>query len=206
MEKAFTAIGNFYNEEGTELVEVPASEEEIYAKIEYIIENNPMGSVLSDEDVKILRSYLPAVGSDEANQDGNGSLQGKGVVSKTAEGCGISVKATGTLSVESRWEQHHDRKQWTGNIDIERTGGDAQVKELAFNFQYISIGQNEEGQFIVLFSSNETRTFNDPYHLADFNNGGKAQASRAAISKFIQWGFFMRATCAVRTDQGTLLV
>ena len=50
------------------------------------------------------------------------------------------------------------------------------------------------------------RTFNDPYHLADFNDGGTAQAVRYDISKHIQWGFYMHCTCSVRTDEGTLLV
>ncbi len=206
MEKAFTAIGGFYNEEGVELVDVPDNEEEIYAKVQSIIDNNPMGSVLSDEDVKILRSYLPAIGADEATQDGNGGLQGKGVVTKKAEGCGIEVEATGRLDVTSVWEQYHDRKQWNGTMDVNRLGGSGKVLELSFDFAYYSIGKDAEGKFVVLYSANHNRVFNDPYHLADFDKGGTASVSRFDISKNIQWGFFMLATASIRTNEGTLLV
>ena len=206
MEKIYTAIGDFYNEEGSELIDVPSDEQEVYATIEKIMAECPAGTVLSDEQIQILRAYLPAIGCDEATRDENYSLQGKGHVTKTAEGCGIKVEATGDLSVESRWEQAHDRKQWTGNMTVKRAGGEAQVKELTFNFYYLSIGVNVDSKPIVLYNEHYTRSFNDPYHLEDFNGGGTAQASRADISKHIQWGFFMHASCAVRTDEGTLLV
>ena len=202
MEKLFTAIGNFYNDGSEQLVDVPSDELEVYAKVEEIIARSPMGAILSPEDVTILRSYLPAIGSDEATQDADGSLQGKGLVTKTAEGCGVAVKATGELEVESRW--HANRKQWTGNMKVERTGGEAQVKELSFEFDYLSVGQDVQGNFIVLYNERYFRSFNDPYHLADFNGGGQAQASRCDISKHIQWGFYMRAKCRLLTDEGTL--
>ena len=204
MEKLYTAIGDFYNEEDTELIDVPSDEETIYAKVEDVMKRNPMGSILSDEDVAVLRAYLPAIGTDESSRDDNYSLQGKGTVTKSAEGCGISVDATGELEVVSRW--HADRKQWSGNMNVKRTGGTAEVKELMFEFYFLSIGQNAEGQFIVLFSEHYNRTFNDPYHLADFNGGGTAQASRFDISKHIQWGFYMHAKCGVRTNDGTLVI
>ena len=207
MEKIYTAIGNFYNEEGLQLIDVPDSEEEIYAAVDDIIARNPMGSILSDEDLAVLRAYLPAIGTDEATQDGNYSLQGKGSVTKTgAEGCGIKVDAEGILEVKSQWEQHHDRKQWSGLMKVKRAGGEANVKELTFRFNYLSIGQDPEGKFEVLYSAQYERHFNDPYHLADFNNGGTAECSRFDISKHIQWGFYMKATCEVRTDEGTLLI
>ena len=206
MEKAYTAIGDFYNEEGVELIDVPENEEDIYEAISKFIDENPMGSYISDDDLKMLRAYLPAVGCDEATRDGNGGLQGKGIVTKKKSGCGVEVEATGDIAVESRWEQHHDRKQWSGVLDVQRCGGDAKVKELTFNFTYLSIGKDAEGKFRVLYSAKYERTFNDPYHLADFNNGGKASASRFDISKHIQWGFYMLVTCKLRTDEGTLRV
>ena len=204
MEKIYTAIGNFYNEEGTQLVDVPSDEQAIYAKVEEIMMRSPMGTVLSDEDVAILRSYLPAIGCDEVTEGDNGSVQGKGEVSKKAEGCGIAVEARGVLSVESRW--HADRKQWTGVMYVTRTGGEAEVKELSFDFHYLSIGQDENGRFIVLYNELYQRSFNDPYHLADFNGGGTAQASRMDISKHVQWGFFMHVKCKVLTAEGTLVI
>ena len=204
MEKLYTAIGDFYNEEGTELIEVPADEQEIYSKVDEILDRCPMGTVLSDEDLAILRAYLPAIGCDEATRDANYSLQGKGEVTKKAAGCGIEVEATGKLDVESRW--HAERKQWSGNMYVKRVGGEAQVKELTFEFFYLSIGMNNEGKFIILYSAHFARTFNDPYHLADFNGGGTAQASRYDISKHNQWGFYMHAQCKVRTDEGTLII
>ena len=206
MEKIYTAIGDFYVEEGAQLIDVPEDEEEIYAAIEKIMDECPAGTILTKEQIDILRAYLPAIGCDEATRDGNYSLQGKGTVTKKAEGCGIAVEATGELEVVSRWEQAHDRKQWTGNMNIKRAGGDAQVKELTFNFYYLSIGVSVDNQPIVLYNEHYVRSFNDPYHLADFNGGGTAQASRIDISKHIQWGFFMHVSCGVRTDQGTLLV
>ena len=202
MEKLYTAIGNFYNDGSVQPVDVPSDELEVYAKVEEIIARSPMGKILSPEDVAILCSYLPAIGCDEATQDDDGSMQGKGVVTKTAEGCGVAVKAIGELEVESRW--HANRKQWTGNMKVERTGGNAQVKELDFEFDYLSIGQDTNGNFIVLYNEHYNRNFIDPYHLADFNGGGQAQASRIDISKHIQWGFYMRAKCRLRTDEGTL--
>ena len=202
MEKLFTAIGNFYNDESAQLIDVPSDELEVYAKVEEIIARSPMGKILPPEDVAILRSYLPAIGSDEATQDVDGSLQGKGVVTKTAEGCGVAVEAVGELEVVSRW--HANRKQWAGNMKVTRTGGDAKVKELDFEFDYLSIGQDTKDNFIVLYNERYTRNFIDPYHLADFNGGGQAQASRIDISKHIQWGFYMRAKCRLRTDEGTL--
>ena len=204
MEKLYMAIGDFYNEEGAELIDVPADEQEIYAKIDDIIARNPMSTVLSDEDVAILRAYLPAIGCDETSRDENGSLQGKAVVTKKAAGKGIEVEAKGALDVESRW--HAARKQWTGHMYVTRTGGEAQVKELTFEFFNLSIGTNPEGQFIVLYSAHFERTFNDPYHLSDFNGGGTAQGSRYDISKHNQWGFYMHAQCKIRTDDGTLIV
>ena len=204
MEKLFTAIGNFYNDGSEQLVDVPSDELEVYAKVEEIIARSPMGKILPAEDVAILRSYLPAIGCDEADQDMDGSMQGKGVVTKKAEGCGVAVEAIGELQVESRW--HANRKQWTGNMKVTRTGGDLQVKELAFEFDYLSIGQDERGNFIVLYNERYDRNFIDPYHLADFNGGGQAQASRCDISKHIQWGFYMRAKCFLRTDEGTLVL
>ena len=206
MEKIYTAIGDFYVEEGAQLIDVPEDEEEIYAAIEKIMDECPAGTILTKEQIDILRAYLPAIGCDEATRDDNYSLQGKGTVTKKAEGCGIAVEATGELEVVSRWEQAHDRKQWTGNMNIKRAGGDAQVKELTFNFYYLSIGVSVDNQPIVLYNEHYVRSFNDPYHLADFNGGGTAQASRIDISKHIQWGFFMHVSCGVRTDQGTLLV
>lgn len=202
MEKLFTAIGGFYNEEGTQLLSVPSDEQAIYAKVEEIMMRSPMGTVLKDEDVAILRSYLPAIGCDEASRDDSGSLQGKGEVLKKAEGCGISVDARGVLSVESRW--HADRKQWTGIMYVTRTGGEAQVKELQFEFHYLSVGKDDQGRFIVLYNEIYHRSFNDPYHLADFNGGGTAQASRMDISKHAQWGFYMHVKCKVLTAEGTL--
>ena len=206
MEKIYTAIGNFYNEEGTQLIDVPSDEEAIYAKVEEIMNTHPAGSTLNDEEVAIIRAYLPAIGCDEATQDGNYSLQGNGTVTKTAEGAGISVKAEGIMDVESRWEQEHDRKQWSGTMKVTRTGGEAAVKELTFDFYYLSIGMGVDGNMTVLYNEHYSRTFNDPYHLKDFNEGGEAQASRYDISKHIQWGFYMHATCRIRTDQGTLLI
>ena len=204
MEKLYTAIGNFFNDEDSQLIDVPSDEQEIYAKVEEIMQRCPMGTVLSDEDVAILRSYLPAIGSDEASQDDNYSLQGKGEVTKKAEGCGIAVDARGVLSVESRW--HADRKQWAGTMYVTRTGGEAEVKELTFDFYYLSIGQDVDGNFIVLYNEHYQRSFNDPYHLSDFNGGGTAQASRLDISKHVQWGFYMHAKCSVLTAEGTLVI
>lgn len=206
MEKFFTAIGDFYNGEDAELIDVPEDEQEIYAAIEKIMDECPAGTVLTKEQITILRAYLPAVGCDETSCDENHSLQGKATVTKTAEGCGIAVEATGELDVTSRWEQHHDRKQWSGRMQLKRVGGEAKVKELTFNFYYFSIGISVDNEPIVLFREHYTRTFNDPYHLADFNGGGTAQAVRYDISKHVQWGFFMKCTCGVRTDAGTLLV
>ena len=204
MEKLYTAIGDFYNEEGSQLIDVPDSEEEIYAKVEEIMETCPAGTVLTGDQIQILRAYLPAIGCDEATRDDNYSLQGKGTVTKTAEGRGIKVDATGELEVVSRW--HADRKQWSGNMNVKRIGGEAQVKELTFDFYFFSIGISVNNEPIVLFNEHYTRTFNDPYHLADFNGGGTAQASRFDISKHIQWGFYMHVKCSVRTDEGTLVI
>ena len=201
MDKLYTAIGAFYDD-GGEKVEVPSDELEIYAKVEEIIARNPMGKVISAEDMAVLRSYLPAIGCDEQSQDNDGSLQGKGIVTKSAEGCGVQADAAGELSVESRW--HANRKQWSGVMKVTRTGGEAVVKELSFEFDYFSIGQDADGNFIVLYNERYDRTFCDPYHLKDFNGGGQAQASRFDISKHIQWGFYMRAKCSLRTDEGSL--
>ncbi|MBQ6391444.1 MAG: hypothetical protein IJH88_07455 [Eggerthellaceae bacterium] len=206
MEKIYTAIGNFYNEDPSTLIDVPDDEQEIYATIEKIMETCPAGTELTNEQIQIIRAYLPAVGCDEATQDDNYSLQGKGTVTKTAEGCGIKVEATGELDVESRWEQHHDRKQWTGCMNVKRVGGEAEVKELTFDFYYFSVGLSVNNRPIVLYNEHYRRSFNDPYHLADFNGGGTAQASRCDISKHIQWGFYMHAKCSVRTDEGTLVI
>lgn len=202
MEKLYTAIGDFYNDGSFQPIAVPSDEQEIYSKINEIMMRSPMGTVLEDEDVAILRSYLPAIGCDEPSQDNDGSLQGKGEVTKKAEGCGIAVDARGVLSVESRW--HAVRKQWTGTMYVTRTGGEAEVKELRFEFHYLSIGQDVNGKFIVLYNEIYNRSFNDPYHLADFNGGGTAQASRMDISKHIQWGFYMHAKCSILTADGTL--
>ena len=45
MEKLYTAIGDFYNEEGSQLIDVPDNEEEIYAAINEIMDTCPAGTV-----------------------------------------------------------------------------------------------------------------------------------------------------------------
>ena len=204
MEKIYTAIGDFYNDGSPLPLAAPDNEEEVYAKVEEIMDSCPCGTILTDDQVAVLRSYLPIIGCDEVTEGQNGSFEGKGTVTKNAEGCGVSVEATGECEVASRWGS--DRKQWVGNMRVKRTGGDAQVKELTFEFRYLSLGMNTEKKFIVLYNEHYTRTFNDPYHLADFNGGGTAQASRIDISKHVQWGYFMHLKCALRTDQGTLTI
>ena len=206
MEKAYTAIGDFYNEEGVELIDVPADEEEMYQAISKFIDENPMGTVIAADDLKMLRTYLPAIGCDETSRDGNGSLQGKGTVTKKKSGCGLDVEATGKLQVESRWEQHHDRKEWSGLFELERLGGEELILDFTCHFTYLSIGQNDAGEFCVLYSAKYDRKFTDSVHIKDVNGDGKASVSRFDISKHIQWGFFMLATCDVRTEQGTLRV
>lgn len=69
MEKIYTAIGNFYNEDPSTLIDVPDDEQEIYATIEKIMETCPAGTELTNEQIQIIRAYLPAVGCDEATQD-----------------------------------------------------------------------------------------------------------------------------------------
>lgn len=203
MEKTYAAIGGFAGDGGA-TVDVPATDKEMCDKVEEIMASCPMGTVLTGEQVAILRTYLTEIGCDEVSQDYDGSLQGKGSVSIGAEGCGISVEARGDLEVESRW--HAERKQWTGDMHVTRMGGDKVVKELAFDFYYFSIGQDAKGQFIVLYNEHYDRTFIDPYHLADFNGGGTAQASRLDISKHIQWGFYMHVKCSILTAEGTLVL
>ncbi len=204
MEKFIAAIGDFYNSEDAQLIDVPNDEAEVNAKIDEIMARCPAGTELSDEDFTILRAYLPAIGCDEKSADDNYSLQGKGVITNTAEGAGIAVEKTGTLEVESRW--HSERKQWVADMALSRTGGELEAKELKFDFYFLSIGVNSNEKPFVLFNEHYTRTFTDPYHLKDFNGGGQAQASRFDISKHNQWGFYIRATCTILTDQGTLTV
>lgn len=206
MDTRYAAIGGFYNEEGTELIAVPDDKTAVFAAVEEIMENCPASTVLTDEQVAILRAYLPAIGCDEQTQDENGSLQGKGTIEKSVEGCGIKAKVTANLEVASQWEQHHDRKQWVGNMALTREGDGLPVKELDFSFRYLSIGQNAAGEFIVLYNAAYGRDFTDPIHLNHFNEGGTAEASRIDISKHIQWGFYMHAKCEMRTNEGTLTV
>ena len=71
MEKIYTAIGNFYIEDPSTLIDVPDDEQEIYATIEKIMETCPAGTELTNEQIQIIRAYLPAVGCDEATQDDN---------------------------------------------------------------------------------------------------------------------------------------
>ena len=204
MEKTICAIGDFYNSEDAQLIDVPADEAQVHAAIKDIMSRCSAGTELSDEDFAVLRAYLPAIGCDERSSDENGSLQGKGVITGAAEGCGIAVEKTGTLEVVSRW--HAERKQWSGDMAISRTGGALEAKELSFDFYFLSIGLSSNNKPLVLFNEHYTRVFNDPYHLKDFNSGGKALVSRFDISKHNQWGFYMCATCGIRTSEGTLVV
>lgn len=204
MDKFITSIGNFYNSEDAQLIDVPADESEIHAKILEIMDRCPSSTELSDDDFAVLRAYLPAIGCAEATQDDNGSLQGKEVVKGTAEGCGIEVEKTGTVEVVSRW--HAERKQWSADMAVTRKGGTLKAKELTFDFYFLSIGVSSNNKPIILFNEHYTRTFNDPRHLEDFNNGGTAQGSRFDISKHNQWGYYVRCTCSILTDEGTLLV
>ena len=116
MDKFIASIGNFYNSEDAQLIDVPADEAEIHAKIIEIMDRCPSSTELSDDDFAVLRAYLPAIGCAEATQDNNGSLQGKEVVANTAEGCGIEVEKSGTVEVVSRW--HAERKQWSGDMSL----------------------------------------------------------------------------------------
>lgn len=204
MAKLFTAIADFANE-GVELVEIPENKEELYAKIESVLAEYPTGAVIAGDDLLTLRSYLAAIGSDETTVAENGTLQGKGVIEKVAEGAGVTCKATSWLEVKSAWDR--DRHEWSAKMDITKIGGDARVLELTFCFEFVSFGATADGQdFEIMINDRYERVFNDTFHINDFNNGGTAIGSRYDTSKFIQWGYFVRATCAVRTTEGTLLV
>lgn len=204
MEKAYNAIGGFYNAEGTELAPVPEDMAEVVETVEDILSKYGNAAVISDEDAKILRSYLPAIGSDEAGQDGNGALIGRGVTKKTVSGCGVTVEAEADLEVSTQWEQYHDRKQWKGIMKAKKIEG-IPVRALIFNFKYVSICQNAEGKFYIFYCRDYERVFNDPRHVEDFNNGGTAEGSRIEISKGLQWGFYMSCKISVRTAEGTLV-
>ena len=54
MDKLYAAIGNFYNDESVELIDVPADEEEIYAKVEEIMALKPRGYLLKPINMEML--------------------------------------------------------------------------------------------------------------------------------------------------------
>ena len=204
MEKTVASIGNYYNEEGYQPIAAPDNQAEIDAKILDIMERNPASSVLSDDDLNILRAYLPALGCEEMSTGDNGSIQGKGTVKRTSEGAGVKVESTGTVEVESIW--HADRKQWIGDMRIKRVGGEAKAKEIKFDFYFLSVGMSDDNEPIVLFNEHYDRVYTDTFHLNDFDEGGVAQTSRFDISKHVQWGFFAMVTCTILTNEGTLQI
>ena len=203
MEKTRAAIGSF-NATGGATVDLPATDKEMCDKIEEIMAACPMGTVLTNDQIAILGTYLNAIGCDNVTQDYEGSFEGSGSVATSAEGCGVSAEARCGLSVEGRWGA--TRKQWTGDMQVTRTGGTENVSRVAFDFYFLSIGKDSQNRLIVLYNEHYDRAFTDPYHIEDFNGGGTARASRIDISKHVQVGFYMSAKCSLLTSQGTLVL
>ncbi|MDO4503016.1 MAG: hypothetical protein Q4D06_07505 [Coriobacteriia bacterium] len=200
------AIGAYLNNEGAELIAVPEDREEIIAKVKEVMDANQPGSILSEDDLAILRAYLPAIGAAESTVNPTGGLNGKGKETVTVEGGGITVEATGTLDVTSVWEDFHDRKQWTGDMKIRKTDGTAPTMRIDFNFRFFGIGLDADGNHVVLHNKVQGRPFSDAVHTADFDAGNVAETCRIDISTFVQDGFFLAAECNIRTTAGLLTI
>lgn len=208
MEKNVQAIGGMRVAEGAEVAQPPEDSVELYHKLMETLNKYNMSATLSDDDLKLLCGYLPALGADEYQDADDGTLQGNGKFEKEVEGAGLKVKATASLDCTSLWGAEHMRKQWTGIIDVTKIGGEARVLEIGFNFGFYSFGYGPapDYKFQLLYHGNYSRVYDDTNTLNRFENGETVGGSRIDISKHVQQGFFMFAKCVIRTTEGTLII
>lgn len=208
MEKKVQAIGGMRVAEGAVVAEPPEDSVQLYHELMETLSKYNMSSDLSEEDLKILCGYLPALGADEYQDADDGTLQGNGAFEKEIEGAGITVKSSASLDCTSLWGAEHMRKQWTGIVDVTKVAGDARVLEIGFNFGFYSFGYGPAPDYKLqlLYHGNYSRVYDDPNTIARFEAGEPVGGSRIDISKHVQQGFFMFAKAIIRTTEGTLII
>lgn len=196
MEKNFAAIGYFYNDENTQLADVPAEPKDVVAKVYEIVNASPAGTVLSAEDSAIVRAYLAAIGSASVTNSTDGALQGCEESEYAVEGAGAKLAVKSELECKGVWDR--TRMQWTGKMTVAEEGG-AGIISCEFTFTYASFTVTADGRVKVLYTSTHSRKYEGVY------------AESPIVSTFIgtsnnvQWGYFMGACCKVVTEEGVVV-
>ena len=202
MGKNFTAIGNVSNSAD---VEKTMSAEEARDYLADFAESHYSGDILSADEAGKVVVALASLGSDEMSVSEDGALQGSSVIEYDAEGAGVAVSVCSKIGVKGVLDRC--RNQWSCDMGLVKTGGDATVYSLKFAFRFMGFGTSTAGESVVLFDYGYGREFKgSDKMLADFVKGKKASASQFDFSKFEHWGYFLMGTCDVVTSEGTLEV
>lgn len=202
MGKNFTAIGNVSNSAD---VEKSMSPEEARDYLAAFAESHYSGDVLSADEAGKIVVALASLGSDEMSVSEDGALQGNSVIEYTAEGAGVEVAVCSKIGVKGVLDRC--RNQWSCDMGVTKTGGDATVYSLKLAFRFLGFGTSTAGETVVLFDYGYGREFKgSDQMLANFVKGKKASASQFDFSKFEHWGYFLMGTCDIVTSEGTLEV
>ena len=202
MGKNFTAIGNVSNSADIEKTMSPEGARDYLAAF---AESHYSGDILSADEAGKIVVALASLGSDEMSVSEDGALQGNSVIEYTAEGAGIEVSVCSKIGVKGVLDRC--RNQWSCDMGVTKTGGDATVYSLKFAFRFLGFGTSTAGETVVLFDYGYGREFKgSDQMLADFVKDKKASASQFDFSKFEHWGYFLMGTCDVATSEGTLEV
>ena len=202
MGKNFTAIGNVSNSADVEKSMTPEEARDYLADF---AESHYSGDILSADEAGKVVVALASLGSDEMSVSEDGALQGSSVIEYDAEGAGVSVSVCSKIGVKGVLDRC--RNQWSCDMGLTKTGGDATVYSLKFAFRFMGFGTSTAGESVVLFDYGYGREFKGSDKvLADFVKGKKVAASQFDFSKFEHWGYFLMGTCNLITSEGTLEV
>ena len=202
MSKNFTAIGNVSNSADIEKTMSPEDARDYLAAF---AESHYSGDILSADEAGKIDVALASLGSDEMSVSDDGALQGNSVIEYSAEGAGVKVDVCSKIGVKGVLDRC--RNQWSCDMGLTKTGGDAAVYSLNFKFRFLGFGTSTAGESVVLFDYGYGREFKgSDKMLSDFVKGKKASASQFDFSKFEHWGYFLMGTCEVVTSEGALLV
>ncbi len=199
MAKEFSAIASI-----SDAGEPQISAEQAYADMVAFMDAHICGDVIPDAEIGTVINALTAIGSDEVSVSDDGALQGNGKIKYSKSGAGIDVDVETILECKGVWDRN--RMEWYYDMALNKTGGDAIIKDLVYNFRFISFGTGVKGDFKILTNYSYSVKVDDQERIAEFQNNGKIDVARIDISTNAQWGYCMIATCVISTSEGTLSI
>lgn len=201
MGKNFTAIGNV---SGSESMEKTMDPKEARDFLMGLLETHIAGSTLTSEEAGQVVAALASLGSDEVSVSDDGALQGRSTIEYTAEGAGIEVKVISGIGCKGVLDRC--RMEWACNMGVQKTAGDEGAYELKYDFRFASFGTNAAGESVILYNYAYNKNFRSDHVTDAFSKGKQVNASQFDFATHQQWGYFLNATCAIVTSEGTLTV